>query len=163
MKTIKLQNKEVVPVYQALENIIVQGRKPRRGKGKLQKVLKAKNEEYLEDLNEIRSDYFKKNEDSTFAENNGNLLWLDKYKNDQAAKNKANEQTKELNEEVIGIDLVEHESKIKSFFDALEKDDFNGKESLRDEDFETLMELLEDAFEDATAKPKTKTTKKEEK
>ncbi|MBT2732125.1 DUF1617 family protein [Carnobacterium sp. ISL-102] len=147
MKTIKLQNKEVIPVYQALENIVVQGRKPRRGKGKLQKVLKAKNEEHIEDLNEIRSDYFKKEEDGTFAENNGNLVWLDKYKDDQAVKNKANEQTKELNEEIIGIDLVEHESKIKSFLDALEKDEFTGKDNLRDEDFETLMELLENAFE----------------
>ncbi|EDP68570.1 hypothetical protein CAT7_04869 [Carnobacterium sp. AT7] len=147
MKTIKLKNSEVVPVYQALENIIVQGRKPRRGKGKLQKVLKKKNEEYSEDLNDIRSDFFKKNEDGTFAENNGNLVWLDKYKDDQEAKKKANDQTKELNEELIGIDLVEHESKIKSFFDALEKDEFTGKESLRDEDFETLMELLEESFE----------------
>lgn len=147
MKTINLKNSEVVPVYQALENIVVQGRKPRRGKGKLQKVLKAKNEEYMEDLNDIRSDYFKKKEDGTFTENNGTLVWLDEYKDDQAVKNKANEQTKELNEEVIGIDLVEHESKIKSFFDALEKDEFTGKESLRDEDFETLMELLEEAFE----------------
>lgn len=147
MKTIKLKNKEVVPVYQALENIIVQGRKPRRGKGKLQKVLKKKNEEYSEDLNEIRSDFFKKNEDGTFAENNGNLVWLDKYQDDQEAKKRANDQTKELNEELIGIDLVEHESKIKSFFDALEKDEFTGKEALRDEDFETLMELLEEAFE----------------
>lgn len=147
MKTIKLQNKEVVPVYQALENIIVQGRKTKRGKGKLQKVLKAKNEEYLEDLNEIRSDYFKKKEDGTFAENNGNLVWLGEYRDDQEAKKKANDQTKELNEEMIGIDLVEHESKIKSFFDALEKDEFTAKDELRDEDFETLMELLEDAFE----------------
>lgn len=147
MKTIKLKNKEVVPVYQALENIIVQGRKPRRGKGKLQKVLKKKNEEYSEDLSDIRSDFFKKNEDGTFAENNGNLVWLDEYQDDPEAKKRANYQTKELNEEVIGIDLVEHESKIKSFFDALEKDEFTGKESLRDEDFETLMELLEDAFE----------------
>ncbi|MCM3511635.1 DUF1617 family protein [Carnobacterium inhibens] len=147
MKTIKLQNKEVVPVYQALENIIVQGRKPKRGKGKLQKVLKAKNEEYLEDLNEIRSDYFKKKEDGTFAENNSKLVWLDEYRDDQEAQKKANDQTKELNEEMIGIDLVEHESKIKSFFDSLEKDEFTAKDELRDEDFETLMELLEDAFE----------------
>lgn len=147
MKIIKIKNSEVVPVYQALENIVVQGRKARRGKGKLQKVLKKKNEEYSVDLNDIRSDFFKKNEDGTFAENNGNLVWLDKYQDDQEAKKKANDQTKELNEEVIGIDLVEHESKIKSFFDALEKDEFTGKESLRDEDFETLMELLEDAYE----------------
>ncbi len=147
MKTIKLQNKEVVPVYQALENIIVQGRKPKRGKGKLQKVLKAKNEEYLEDLNEIRSDYFKKKEDGAFAENNSKLVWLDEYRDDQEAQKKANDQTKELNEEMIGIDLVEHESKIKSFFDSLEKDEFTAKDELRDEDFETLMELLEDAFE----------------
>lgn len=147
MKTIKLKNKEVVPVYQALENIIVQGRKARRGKGKLQKVLKKKNEEYSEDLNDIRSDFFKKNEDGTFAEDNGNLVWLDEYQDNPTAKNRANDQTKELNEELIGIDLVEHESKIKSFFDTLEKDEFTGKESLRDEDFETLMELLEEVFE----------------
>lgn len=146
MKTIKLKNNEVIPVYQALENIVVEGKKPRRGKGKLQKALKLKNEEYLEDLNDIRSDYFKKNEDGAFAESDGKLVWLDKYQNDQEAKNKANDQTKELNEEEIGIDLVEHESKIKSFFGALEKDEFTGKEGLRDEDFETLMELLEDAF-----------------
>lgn len=147
MKIIKLKNNEVIPVYQALENIVVEGKKPRRGKGKLQKALKLKNEEYLEDLNDIRSDYFKKSEDGAFLESGGKLVWLDKYQNDQEAKNKANDQTKELNEEEIGIDLVEHESKIKSFFDALEKDEFTGKENLRDEDFETLMELLEDAFE----------------
>ncbi|SDQ18629.1 DUF1617 family protein [Carnobacterium viridans] len=147
MKTIKLKNSEIVPVYNALENITVQGRQARRGKGKLQKTLSAKNKEFLEDLDDIRSDYFKKKDDGTFAENNGKLIWLDKYKDDPEAQKKANEQTKELNKEVIGIDLVEHESKIKSFFDALEKDEFTGKEALRDEDFETLMELLEEAFE----------------
>lgn len=148
MKTIQLKNSEIVPVYQALENITVQGRQSRRGKGKLQKTLTAKNKEFLEDLDEIRSDYFKKKDDGTFAEDNGKLIWMDKYKDDSEAQKKANEQTKELNDEIIGIDLVEHESKIKSFFDALEKDEFIGKEELRDEDFETLMEILEDEFTD---------------
>lgn len=147
MKAIKLKNKEVVPVYEALESIIVQGRKPRRGKGKLQKQLNKKNKEYLDDLEEIRSDFFKKKEDETFEVNGNSFVWLDEYENDPKAKKQANDQIKELNEEEIGIDLVEHESKIKAFFDALEDDEFTGKEGLRDEDFETLMELLEDAFE----------------
>lgn len=154
MKTIQLKNSEIVPVYQALENITVQGRQARRGKGKLQKTLSAKNKEFLEDLDEIRSDYFKKKDDGTFAEDNGKLIWMDKYKDDSEAQKKANEQTKELNDEIIGIDLVEHESKIKSFFDALEKDEFTGKEGLRDEDFETLMEILENAFEAKKEEPK---------
>lgn len=162
MKTIQLKNSEVVPVYNALENIVVEGRKPRRGKGRLQKVLTEKNKEYVVDLTDIRSDYFKKKEDGDFAENNGNLVWLDKYKNDQETKNKANDQIEELNKEVIGIDLVEHESKIKSFFDALEKDEFSGKEGLRDEDFETLMEILENAFEDKKEEVKKEEAKKEE-
>lgn len=147
MKTIKLKNKEVVPVHQALENIVVEGRKPRRGKGKLQKQLSQKNTEYLEDLEEIRSDFFKKKEDGTFEVKGDSFVWLDECEKDPHLKKKANDQIKELNEEEIGIDLVEHESKIKSFFDALEKDEFTGKEGLRDEDFETLMEILEEAFE----------------
>lgn len=147
MKTIKLKNSEVVPVYQALENITVQGRKPRRGKGKLQKALNQKNKEFQEDLEEIRTDYFKKKEDGTFEIEGDRFVWLEEIENDPEAKKQANDQTKELNEEFIGIDLVEHESKIKSFFDALENDEFTGKDGLRDEDFETLMELLEDAFE----------------
>jgi len=152
MKTIKLKNNEVIPVYQALENITVQGHQARRGKGKLQKTLSAKNKEFTEDLDDIRSDYFKKKDSGDFVEKNGKLIWLDEYEDDSEAQKKASDQTKELNEEVIGIDLGEHESKIKSFFDALEKDEFTGKEALRDEDFETLMEILEDAFEGNVSK-----------
>lgn len=147
MKTIKLKNSEIVPVYNALENIVVQGRKPRRGKGKLQKTLSQKNKEYLEDLEEIRADFFKKKEDGTFEIEGDRFVWLDEIENSPESKKQANEQIKELNNEEVGIGLVEHESKIKSFFDALEKDEFTGKDELRDEDFETLMELLEDAFE----------------
>lgn len=153
MKTIQLKNSEVVPVYNALENIIVEG-KARRGKGRLQKTLTAKNKEFADDLTDIRSGFFKKKDDGDFVEIDGKLVWLDKYKNDPEAKKKANEQTKELNEEVIGIDLVEHETKIKSFFTALDTDDFTAKEGLRDEDFETLMEILENAFEDKKEEPK---------
>ncbi|SDQ02765.1 hypothetical protein [Carnobacterium viridans] len=109
--------------------------------------MSAKNKEFLEDLDDIRSIISRKKTMVLLLKNNGKLIWLDKYKDDPELKKKANEQTKELNKEVIGIDLVEHESKIKSFFDALEKDEFTGKEALRDEDFETLMELLEEAFE----------------
>lgn len=153
MKTIQLKNSEIVPVYNALENIIVEG-KTRRGKGRLQKTLTAKSKELVDDVTDIRSEYFKKKDDGDFVEIDGKLVWLDKYKDDPEAKKKANDQTKELNEEIIGIDLVEHETKIKSLFTALDTDDFTTKEGFRDEDFETLMEILENAFEDKKEEPK---------
>ncbi|SDJ67720.1 DUF1617 family protein [Alkalibacterium thalassium] len=148
MKTIKLRNKDVVPVYNALDKIVVEGHKPRRGKGRLQKALKEKDKEYVEDLNAIRDDYFQKTEDGNYKQDSqGKVVWIDKYKNDKAAQKKVNEQIQELLDEEIGIDLVEHESKIKSFYNAVINDEFKAGDDLKDEDFETLIDALEDAYD----------------
>ncbi|WP_413527361.1 DUF1617 family protein [Marinilactibacillus psychrotolerans] len=148
MKNINLKNKDIVLFYNVLDNLIVEGYKPKRGKGRLQKSLKEKEIEYVDDLNNIRNDYFEKTEDGKYKQDQkGNIVWLDKYKNDKDAKEKANEQIKELLDDDVVIPLVEHESKIRSFYDAILKDEFTSKNELRDEDFETLIEALEEVFE----------------
>jgi len=148
MKTIKLRNKDVVPVYTTLDKITVEGHKQRRGKGRLQKALKEKDKEYIEDLNAIRDNYFQKTEDGNYKQDNqGKVVWKDEFKDDKEAQKTANDAIQDLLDEDIGIDLVEHESKIKAFYNAVINDEFKADDGLKDEDFDTLIDALEKVYD----------------
>lgn len=152
MKTINLQNKDLANIYQLLENLGVDGYKNKRGKGKLQRNIKAKYEEYMEDLKVIQEEHFQKNDDGGFKQEpneHGQMVfvWLDEYVDDIEQKKKANEATQELADEVAVIDIVENETKIKTFFDAVCEDEFTAKEGFKDEPFDILMDALEETFE----------------
>lgn len=147
MKTLKMKNKHIAPIYNALDAITVDGFKVKRGKGKLQNNLKAKHQEYQEDLTQINEKYFQKDKEGDFKSEGNNLVWLDEYRNDYEKQKEADEAFKELLDEEVIINLVEYETKIKSFYEALEKDEFTAGEQMKDDDFELMVEMLEDAFE----------------
>lgn len=148
MKTLTMKNKDLLSLFQALENIKVEGYKPRRGKGKFSKGIQEKYKEYNESLNEIREDYFQKDDDDGFKTNGNNLIWLDEYKEHLEAKKQFAKASEELLDEEVKLDLVEHETKIKAFFEALKNDEFTAEKELDDKAFDTLLDVLEDAFED---------------
>lgn len=150
MKTINLNNKDLANIYQMLENLGIEGYKNKRGKGKLQRNIKAKFEEYQEDLKVIQDEHFAKDDEGNYQqERNGQgqqvFVWLDDISNEQ--KKEANEATKELADEVATIDIVEHETKIKTFFEAVQEDEFTTKDGFKDEPFDILMDALEETFE----------------
>lgn len=147
MKTLTIKNKHIAPIYNVLDTITVEGFKVKRGKGKLQNNLKAKLQEYQEDLTQINEKYFQKDEKGEFKREGNNLVWLDDYRDDHLKQKEANDAVKELLEEEAIINLVEHETKIKSFYEALEQDKFTTSEAMKDDDFEIMVEMLEEAFE----------------
>jgi hypothetical protein len=152
MKTLELKNKDLASIYQMLDHLGIEGYKNKRGKGKLQRNIKAKHEEYLEDLNAIQEEHFVKDDEGNFKQeinDNGQkvFVWLEKWKDDTEQKKKANDATNELLDEIAVIDLVEHESKIKTFFEAVQEDEFTTKDSFKDEPFDILMDALEATFE----------------
>lgn len=153
MKTIKLQNKDLPSIYQMLENLGIEGYKNKRGKGKLQRNIKSKHEEYAEDLKVIQDEHFAKDEDGNLkqernAQGQQVFVWLDKWKDNAEQKKKANEATQELADEVAIIDIVENETKIKTFFEAVKEDEFTANEGFKDEPFDILMDALEETFEE---------------
>lgn len=148
MKTLAMKNKDLLSLFQALENIKVEGYKPRRGKGKFSKGIQEKYKEYNENLNDIREDYFQKDDEDGFKTNGNHLVWLDEHKEDLEAKKQFAKASEELLDEEAKLDLVEHETKIEAFFEALKNDEFTAEKELDDKAFDTLLDVLEDAFED---------------
>jgi DNA-binding PadR family transcriptional regulator len=152
MKTIELKNKDLANIYQMLDKLEVEKYKNKRGKGKLQRNIKAKHEEYAEDLRVIQDEHFKKDDEGNYkqepnAQGVQVFVWLDKWKDNPEQKKKANEATNELADEVAVIDIVENETKIKAFFDAVKEDEFTTKDGFKDEPFDILMDALEATFE----------------
>lgn len=155
MKHIKIQNKFLSDVFKALDDITVNKYKPKRGKGKLQNALTDKFKQFSKDLEAIRSDHFEKDKsgEGYKKDNNGKVVFLGKYKDDKEVQQKVEAEINTLLDEEAVIDLVEHESQIKSFFKCMEDDDFTPSPDMQDMHFELLVEALEEAF---------KNTKKEE-
>ena len=147
MKTLTIKNKYIVPVYNVLDALSIEGFKVKRGKGKLQNNLKSKLKEYQEDLDQINERYFQKDETGEFKREGGNLVWLDDYQTDYAKQKEADEAIKELMDEEAVINLVEYETKIKSFYEALVEDKFTANPEMKDDDFEIMVDMLEQAFE----------------
>lgn len=150
MKKIKLKNIQIASIYNALDAIAVEGFALKRGKGRLQRALSAKFEEYKKDEQDIREEYFEKNEDGemkTKVSEDGNKKFVWKSDASIEVKEKANKQLKELHNEEVVIDLVEYETKIRTFFEGLKKDEFKAEDKLKDDDFELLVDILESAFD----------------
>lgn len=152
MNTIKFTNFDLANIYQMLENMDVSGYKNKRGKGKLQRNIKAKYEEYMEDLKTIQDEHFEKDEDGEFkkvlnAQGQQTFVWLDEVEDNPEKKKLANEATKELADEMAIISVVENETKIKAFYNAIIEDEFETKEGFKDEPFDIMMDALEETFE----------------
>lgn len=145
---LKIKNNQINLVKQALEAIVVENFKIKKGKGKLQNALKNRIDELGKDLNDINEVYFEKDGEGEFIREGNNLVWKEEFKDDMVAKKSASDQLKDLLNEEIQINLIEYNTNIKAFFEALQKDKFTAEQHLKDDDFVLLVEMLEDCFED---------------
>lgn len=114
MKTIKLKNKVIVPVFEFLTDVNLKANKASRGRTQLLKRLEEKSKEYNDALDIIRKEYFK-------CDEGGELIVV---ANEYERKDQDNEQAmetdiKELNEELFEIQFGEYSTKYEALFDAL--------------------------------------------
>ncbi|MFL2076372.1 DUF1617 family protein [Marinilactibacillus psychrotolerans] len=145
MKTLVLENKQVVPVFNTLDAIKVAEGRVMRGKGKLQKKLVELEKEYQEDRQEILEVYFEVDEKGELKrDKQGKLITLE-GKDEQDGL----EKIQELLDEEVKIDVVTFDTKLKVLYEALDKDDFTTAKDkeINEMGFDTLMDVLEEVFE----------------
>lgn len=162
MKKLTIKNKDLVPVFAFLQSLNLKG-KATRGRTQLLKRVEEKSKEFNEELTEINTLYFKKDEDDEFIVNNGVYEFIDKKK-----KKEANEKVKELHEEEVEILFGEYSTKLEYLFVALQaieeeeeqysNIEFSGQEAYG---FNELMEAYE-RNEEEQDKPVVKKDKKGE-
>lgn len=114
MKTIKLQNKAIVPVFQFLQEVVLKG-KASRGRTQFSKRLEEKNKEFNESLKELRKEYFKTDEEGELFVENGEFIAKDKKKNKEL-----DNKLQELDDEEIEIQFGEYSTKYEAMFAALD-------------------------------------------
>lgn len=118
MKSIKLKNFEVTPVYNFLAGAELSG-KASRGRSKFIKRLEEKSKDFFDDLTDLQKQYFKTNEDGEFIKDGEKKLI---YK-DENQKEEAGEQMQALNNELVEISFGEYSEKFKAMFKALDEYD----------------------------------------
>ena len=118
MKTIKMRNIDVVPVFNFLDEIELVG-KATRGRTKFLSRLEEKNKEYLEDLKVIRKEYFEVDEAGELkVDDDGNLTFLDNITDED--KKVLNERVLELQEETVEVSFTEYSTKYEAMFKDLD-------------------------------------------
>ena len=118
MKTIKMRNIDVVPVFNFLDEIELVG-KATRGRTKFLSRLEEKNKEYLEDLKVIRKEYFEVDEAGELkVDGEGNLTFLDNITDED--KKVLNERVLELQEETVEVSFTEYSTKYEAMFKDLD-------------------------------------------
>ncbi|API89442.1 hypothetical protein BKP56_09325 [Marinilactibacillus sp. 15R] len=144
MKTLVLENKQVVPVFKVLDSIKVAEGKGMRGKGKLQKKLVELEKEYQEDRKEIIKAFFKVDEDGELEKDKeGDLIPLE-----GKTKQEGLNAIQELLDEEVKIDIVTFDTKLKALYEALDEDKFSiaKDKEINEMGFDTLMDALEEVF-----------------
>lgn len=110
------------------------------GRSKLIKLIVVKNEDYQNDLNEIRDQYFVKDPNGKFkTEKNSNKLVF----KDKSLKDEADQQIRTISDDVAVISITEYLNKFKKLYEALQNydEEFSDQGAL-------LYELVMDAFDE---------------
>lgn len=114
------------------------------GRSKLIKLIVAKNEDYQNDLNEIRNQYFEKNENGEFkTEKDSNKLVF----KDESLKDEADQQIHAISDDVAVISIAEYSNKFKKLYEALQnyEGEFSNQDALL---YELVMDVFDQCFQE---------------
>lgn len=139
------ENNQIQSIFNTLEATVIEQGKAKRGKGKLQKALIKADKEYQEELKEIREEYFE-------IDDKGNIVrdedgeWVAKKGKD---RKEGKDKIQELLDEEFKVDVLTYDTKLKAFYEKLDKDEFTTEQGKQFSDiaFDTLMDQLEEVFE----------------
>lgn len=134
----EIKNGEITAYVTFLEKLNLKSRAS-RGRTKLIKLLEKKINEFNMDLNSLRDEYFKKDDQGQFIQENGKLVVKD-----GVSVGEAQAEADKLTNENAVILLDEYEQQIKAMYQAL--DEYDGELSGTDATiYDDLMEKLEQA------------------
>ena len=134
----EIKNGEITAYVEFLQKLNLKSRAS-RGRTKLIKLLEKKINEFNMDLNSLRDEYFKKDEQGQFIQENGKLVVKD-----GVIVGEAQAEADKLTNENAVILLDEYEQQIKAMYQAL--DEYDGELSGTDATiYDDLMEKLEQA------------------
>lgn len=137
-QTIIFKNFELVSVGNFLGSLKLKNMAS-LGRSKLIKLIVTKNEDFQNDLSEIRNQYFEKNENGEFkTEKDSNKLVF----KDESLKDEADQQVHAISDDVAVISIAEYSNKFKKLYEALQN--YDGEFSEQDA---LLYELVMDAFD----------------
>lgn len=132
----EIKNGEITAYADFLQKLNLKSRAS-RGRTKLIKLLEKKIDEFNMDLNSLRDEYFKKDNQGQFIQENGKLVVKDGVSVEEAQA-----EADELNNENAVILLDEYEHQIKAMYQAL--DEYDGELSGTDATiYDDLMDKLE--------------------
>lgn len=139
-KTLEFKNDELIGIGNFLGNLKLKNMAS-LGRSKLIKLIVAKNKEFQDDLNEIRDQFFIKDDDGQFKVENEKLVYKDKSQKDEA-----NKQVNALDNEKAVIEITEYSSKLKKLYTALQNydEEFSNQDAVA---YDIVMEAFEDAFD----------------
>lgn len=134
----EIKNGEITAYVEFLQKLNLKSRAS-RGRTKLIKLLEKKINEFNMDLNSLRDEYFKKDEQGQFIQENGKLVVKDGVSVEEAQS-----EADELNNENAVILLDEYKEQIKAMYQALDEydDELSGTDATI---YDDLMEKLEEA------------------
>ena len=132
----EIKNGEITAYVEFLQKLNLRSRAS-RGRTKLIKLLEKKINEFNMDLNSLRDEYFKKDEQGQFIQENGKLVVKD-----GVSVGEAQAEADKLTNENAVILLDEYEQQIKAMYQAL--DEYDGELSGTDATiYDDLMDKLE--------------------
>lgn len=146
MKTIKMRNIDVVPVFNFLGDLELVGQAS-RGRTKFNSRLEEKNKEYMEDLKVIQKEYFEVDEAGELKQKGDKLIPLENLTDED--RKVLNERVKELQEETVEVSFTEYSTKYEAMFKKLDK----WEEPLKGQDA-YAYDLLMTAYEENEEKKK---------
>lgn len=134
----EIKNGEITAYVDFLQKLNLKSRAS-RGRTKLIKLLEKKIDEFNMDLNSLRDEYFQKDDQGQFIQENGRLVVKD-----GVSVAEAQSEADELNNENAVILLDEYKEQIKAMYQALDEydDELSGTDATI---YDDLMEKLEEA------------------
>lgn len=118
MKTIKMKNIDVIPVFNFLGDLELVGQAS-RGRTKFNSRLEEKNKEFNDDLTEIRRDYFETDEGGNLKAEDDKLIFLDNVTDED--KKVLEERIEDLQNEEVEVSFTEYSTKYEALFKKLDK------------------------------------------